>query len=342
MKIMSIIGARPQFVKAAVFRQACMLSGVSEILVHSGQHYDENMSLGIFNELNVKQPDYIFTLNHRTHGALTGEIMIQLEELILSNKPDIINVYGDTNTTLAAALVATKLHIPVSHIEAGLRSYNRLMPEETNRVLTDHVSSFLFCPTLLSVSQLAAEGITENVYHVGDIMYDCVKMFRGQFRFPSIELKSSRPIAILTLHRAENVNINTKLKELIDFAKQKLSRYEVIFPIHPNTANKIKEFDIDVSMFTVIPPTSYLETQGLLQRADLILTDSGGMQKEAYFHRVKCITLRSETEWPETIASGWNSLWNSNKVAHTKTQEISDYGSGRTAYEILSVLDNFI
>lgn len=342
MKIMTVIGARPQFVKAAAFRSACKECSVEEILVHSGQHYDPNMSIDIFDELEVEPPDFYFNLTHRRHGSLTGEIMIKFEQLVVEQKPSLVNVFGDTNTTLAAALVAAKLNIPVSHIEAGLRSYNRIMPEETNRVLTDHVSSFLFCPTLRSVSQLAHEGITENVYHVGDIMYDCVKKFRSRFRFPSIDLKSRRPIAIFTLHRAENVNKRGKLKELIDFAKQYLSDYEVIFPVHPNTANKINEFKMDVSMFTVIPPTSYLETQGLLQRADLVLTDSGGMQKEAYFHRVKCITLRSETEWPETIASGWNSLWNSNEVTHKETQEIPDYGSGRTAYEILSVLDNFI
>ncbi len=339
MKIMSIVGARPQFIKAAAFRKGCLDNGIDEVLFHTGQHYDFNMSNVFFEQLNVKPPDMTYDLKNRSHGGMTGELLTVLEESFLKHKPDVVNVYGDTNTTIAAALAAAKLHIPVSHIEAGLRSFNKKMPEEINRVLTDHVSSFLFCPTITAVENLQNENITEGVYHVGDIMSDSVQLFKERFIIPDIVKKREEGLglAVLTIHRAENVNDITVLKSILDYCKSLSKDYLIVFPVHPNTSNKIKSFGLDLTCFEVIEPLSYLELQGLINSSDLVLTDSGGLQKEAYFHRVPCVTLREETEWTETISSGWNRLWKVNNYASERS-EIADYGNGDTTQKILEVL----
>ena len=328
MKILSIIGARPQFVKAAVFRKHCDENSVEEILLHTGQHFDPEMSTKIFEDLGVRKPDISYNLTARSHGGMTGEILEFVEKKIADIKPDLVNVYGDTNSTLAGALAASKLHVPVVHIEAGLRSFNKKMPEEINRILTDHVSDYLFCPTTVAVKNLHSENIIDGVQHVGDIMFDAVKIFEDKFYLPpDILLQKGRNLAVMTVHRADTTSDAKLLQEVMDFCNSYTDEYQVIFPAHPNTRNKMKEFSIESGQVAVVGPVSYLEMQGLLNRSCLVLTDSGGMQKEAYFHGSDCITLRSETEWTETVKHGWNRLWKDPEEYVAKTK-ISDYGFG--------------
>ena len=334
MKILSIIGARPQFVKAAVFRKHCDENGVEEILLHTGQHYDPEMSTNIFEDLDVRKPDISHNLTSRSHGGMTGEILEHVEKTIIDIKPDYVNVYGDTNTTLAGALAASKLHVPVIHIEAGLRSFNKKMPEEINRILTDHVSDYLFCPTTAAVKNLNDENIIYGVHHVGDIMYDAVKTFAHKFYLPNrLKLDHDKKLAVMTVHRADTTSDAKLLKDVISFCNSFSEEYQVIFPVHPNTKNKLNEFSIETGQIDSIAPVSYLEMQGLLQQAELVLTDSGGLQKEAYFHNCDCITLREETEWVETINSGWNMLWTS-KRENTHKHKIVEYGDGNVCAKI--------
>lgn len=339
MKIMSVVGARPQFIKAASFRKGCVEQGIEEILFHTGQHYDFNMSNIFFEQLDVNPPELTYDLKNRGHGSMTGELLAVLEASFLEHRPDIVNVYGDTNTTIAAALAASKLHIPVSHIEAGLRSFNKKMPEEINRVLTDHTSQFLFCPTQAAVQNLKNENITEGVFHVGDIMNDSVKLFRDKFLLPEVVIRNtkSKKVALLTIHRAENVNDRAKLKEILDYCRSYLDDYFIVFTVHPNTRNKLKEFGMSLDGFNVVEPLPYLELQGLISLCDLILTDSGGVQKEAYFHRVPCVTLREETEWVETVSAGWNKLWKSKEFTVPR-KLIDEYGNGDTTARIIEKL----
>ena len=338
MKILSIIGARPQFVKAAVFRKHCDENGVEEILLHTGQHYDPEMSTKIFEDLDVRKPDISHNLTARSHGGMTGEILEHVEKTIIDIKPDFVNVYGDTNSTLAGALAASKLHLPVIHIEAGLRSFNKKMPEEINRILTDHVSDYLFCPTTDAVKNLSAENIIDGVHHVGDIMYDAVKIFADKFYLPNrIKLKRDKKLAVMTVHRADTISNAKLLQEVMIFCNSYSEEYQVIFPVHPNTRNKLKEFSIDTREITLIEPVSYLAMQGLLKKAELVLTDSGGLQKEAYFHSCECITLREDTEWVETITHGWNKLWKSNVNTNTR-KPITAYGVGDACEKIIGIV----
>ena len=338
MKILSIVGARPQFIKAAAFRKYCGEHNISETLIHTGQHYDPIMSTQLFDELGVKAPDIKFEVTDRSHAGMTGELMKKIEDAILVLRPDIVNVYGDTNSTLAGALAAAKLHVPIMHVEAGLRSFNRNMPEEINRVLVDHVSKYLFCPTKAAVANLKLEGISSGVYHVGDIMFDCIRMFGEKFRFPHEKiLQNDKPIALMTVHRADTISDPERLKSVLDYCANFSSEYHIVFPIHPNTRNVAYKFSIDLSNFYIVDPLSYLETQAVLSRSTLLLTDSGGMQKEAYFHSVNCITLRNETEWVETINAGWNMLWTQD-VRQTKTS-ISEYGTGKTCANMIKIIE---
>ena len=338
MKILSIIGARPQFVKAAVFRKHCDENGIEEILLHTGQHYDPEMSTNIFEDLDVRKPDISHNLASRSHGGMTGEILEHVEKTIIDVKPDFVNVYGDTNSTLAGALAASKLHVPVIHIEAGLRSFNKKMPEEINRILTDHVSDFLFCPTMDAVRNLNAENITDGVHHVGDIMYDAVKIFSDKFYLPNqITLQQDKKLAVMTVHRADTTSDAKLLQEVMSFCDSYSEEYQVIFPVHPNTRNKLQKFSIETGDIELVEPVSYLEMQGLLRKAVLVLTDSGGLQKEAYFHKCECITLREETEWTETIHAGWNRLWK-NLDTIIESTEIREYGSGNASKGILSAI----
>lgn len=339
MKILSIIGARPQFVKAAVFRKHCYENGIKEILLNTGQHYDTVMSNGIFDELNVLDADYNFTIQKRSHAAMTAEMMVNIEEVVYQEKPDFVNVYGDTNSTLAGALVASKLNIPIVHIEAGLRSFNKFMPEEKNRILTDHVSTILLCPTKVSVTNLQQEGIVDNIHHVGDIMYDAIKTFSHLFKFPKNLQVENKPLALVTIHRAENLLNAKSLSAMIEYLRAFTSNYQLIFPIHPNTKHHLDTYNIDHEFLTLIEPLGYTEMQGLLSSVDLVLTDSGGLQKEAYFHKKDCITLRNETEWTETVESGWNMLWTCEN--REEKREIKEYGNGNFCSTALKIITDY-
>lgn len=338
LKIVTVVGARPQFVKAAVLRKRSEEYSVHEVLVHTGQHYDHAMSDVFFTELGMRPAEYKLDLKNRTHGGMTGEIMAGVEEILMAEKPDWCVVYGDTNSTVAAALAAAKLHIPVCHIEAGLRSFNKKMPEEINRILTDHMSDLLFCSTSVSVTNLGNENIHNGVHHVGDIMYDAVRMFSKAVPKESFcaehGLDPNRPIAAVTLHRAETVGDPERFAKVLDYVRDAGKDYQLAFPIHPNTRNKCAELGMDLSGFTLLEPLPYLAMQALLAHSDFVITDSGGVQKEAYFHDIRCLTMRDETEWVETIENGWNRLWTQDDYA-CDPKPISEYGDGKSADLIL-------
>jgi UDP-GlcNAc3NAcA epimerase len=313
MKIVTIIGARPQFIKASPVSKALQQAGHPEFLVHTGQHYDYGMSQVFFEELGLPEPDVNLNVGSGNHGCQTGRMLIGIEEIFLNEKPDWVMVYGDTNSTLAGALAAVKLHIPMAHVEAGLRSFNREMPEEHNRVLTDHCADLLFCPTLTAVDNLAKEGIIRGVHLVGDVMYDAV------LHFSIIALQRSTIMADLqlqkkgyllaTVHRPSNTDIPENLRNILAALAQ--ADELVVLPLHPRTRAVVRHMNIDLSdwpSIRVIEPQGYLDMLMLEQNARMILTDSGGMQKEACWLGVPCITMREETEWIETVQSGWNTL----------------------------------
>lgn len=341
-KIITVIGARPQFIKAAALSRAfAQHNDLEEIIVHTGQHHDADMSDIFFQELEIPKPRYKLNINGLSHGAMTGRMLEQIDEILLKEKPSAVLVYGDTNSTLAGALSATKLHIPVYHVEAGLRSFNRKMPEEINRILTDHVSTLLFCPTLSAVQQLKKEGIEKNVFHVGDVMYDATLHAKSRIaENMQLEEKFSfikNKYALLTVHRAESTHSPQAFKEIFDYVHQfsESENLKIVFPVHPRSKKLMEGLSESVKKNLIcISPTSYFETQFLIQNAVYVITDSGGLQKEAYFHQVPCITLRSETEWVETIEAGWNRLWRSEKYEGPQ-KEISDYGQGDAAHKIV-------
>jgi UDP-GlcNAc3NAcA epimerase len=311
MKVVTVVGARPQFIKAAPVSRKLREKG-TEVLVHTGQHYDKSMSDVFFEELNIPAPDYHLGVGSKSHGAQTGEMLAKVEEVLLAEKPDCLLVYGDTNSTLAGALAAAKLHIPVAHVEAGLRSFNRRMPEEINRVLTDHVSRWLFCPTETAVRHLKNEGITDGVHLTGDVMMDAVLYNRQLADEKSNVLDrlglSSRSYVLVTLHRAENTDVPERLAGIVRALNQ-LS-VPAVLPLHPRTRGKLAQtgLTIDNPNVRVIEPVGYLDMLQLESHAKKILTDSGGVQKEAFFVSVPCITMRDETEWTETVELGCNIL----------------------------------
>lgn len=311
MKIATVVGARPQFIKAAPVSRALRVRH-QEVLIHTGQHYDPNMSDIFFAELDIPRPDYHLGVGSGSHGVQTGAILQAVEEVLFQENPDALLVYGDTNSTLAGALAAAKLHIPVLHIEAGLRSFNRKMPEEINRVLTDHLSELLFCPTATAVANLAREGITSGVHLTGDVMYDAFlynqRLAKDSRVSDRLGVKSGEYI-LCTIHRAENTDEPGRIKGIFA-ALSRLSR-PVVLPLHPRTQKIIREQGLEAALgsnIRVIDPVGYLEMISLEAGAWKILTDSGGVQKEAYFAGVPCITLRDETEWLETVQAGWNYL----------------------------------
>lgn len=342
LKIVNIVGARPQFIKLAPLLRAIEEHNknnadifIKEILIHTGQHYDYEMSGVFFDELGLKPPDYHLGVGSGTHGFQTGEMIKKTEDVLIDEKPDLVIVYGDTNSTLAAALAAAKLHIPVAHVEAGLRSFNKKMPEEINRILTDHVSDFLFCPTETAVENLRKEGfenIIDNgklfnyqdelyellysgplVINTGDVMYDAVLMYLDLAERSSriIEYHSlqSKGYALATIHRAENTNDPKRLKAILEgLEKIVQTGLPVILPLHPRTRKKVEAFELFSGGVKILKPVSYLDMLLLEKNAKIILTDSGGVQKEAFFFSVPCITLRDETEWVETLEMGWNKL----------------------------------
>lgn len=322
MKILTVVGARPQFIKAAPVSKALRNAGHHEYLVHTGQHYDHAMSQIFFDELGIPQPDINLGVGSGSHGRQTGEMLMRLEEVIQEQKPDWVLVYGDTNSTLAGALAAVKLHVPVAHVEAGLRSFNREMPEEHNRVLTDHCADLLFCPTQTAVDNLAREGITQGVHLVGDTMYDAVLQFGELARQRSRILErlelTPKHYLLATVHRPYNTDNRENLCSILSAFVE--CGETVIFPVHPRTRARIVEAGVmemlnDAQQVRLIEPVGYLDMLMLEQHARLILTDSGGMQKEAYFFAVPCVTLRPETEWVETVAAGWNVLTGANATS---------------------------
>jgi len=341
MKILTVVGARPQFIKAApVSRVIAKRGDIEEVIVHTGQHFDANMSDCFFHELAIPAPKYHLGIHSLRHGAMTGAMLAALEEVILAEKPDCVLVYGDTNSTLAGALAAVKVHVPVAHVEAGLRSFNRKMPEEINRVLTDHISAFLFCPTYCAVENLSKEGIVNGVYWVGDVMYDAALFAHAHAKHEILRVTRNHPFVLLTLHRQENTANLNRLVKLLDFVKKETEKrgLDVVFPVHPRTKKMINKHSIHLYDFIVIPPVSYLEMAALLQACEMVFTDSGGLQKEAYFARKRCITLREETEWIETIESGWNRLWTMPDYQKDPPVLIKEYGDGRAAERIVGYL----
>ncbi len=311
MKIVTVVGARPQFIKAAPVSRVLRQTH-SEILIHTGQHYDENMSAVFFAELGLPRPDVNLGVGSGSHGAQTAAMLAGIEAVLLAEKPDRVLVYGDTNSTLAGALAAAKLHIPVAHVEAGLRSFNQKMPEEINRVLTDHISDLLFCPSQTAVDNLAAGGITRGVHLVGDVMADALLWAAEHARAESTILEQvgvqEKGYLLATVHRAENTNDPVRLRAILD-AFAALDEL-IVFPIHPRTRKCIENLTpkSKIQNLKSIDPVGYLDMVRLEQAARMILTDSGGIQKEAYWLGVPCVTLRDETEWVETVEAGWNVL----------------------------------
>lgn len=312
MKIATVVGARPQFIKAAPVSRE-LRKRHQEILIHTGQHYDANMSDIFFDELHIPRPDYNLEIGSGSHGRQTGAILAKVEEVLLEEKPDALLVYGDTNSTLAGALAAAKLHIPVMHIEAGLRSFNRNMPEEINRVLTDHLARWLFCPTDTAVANLASEGITAGVYQIGDVMYDAFLYNRELALAHSSILDqlnlNPKEFVLCTIHRAENTDDPQRLGEILRAVSA--APLPVVLPLHPRTRKIIQEQGLSSllgSKVQVIDPVGYLDMIALESACRKLMTDSGGVQKEAYFAQVPCITMRDETEWVETVETGWNTL----------------------------------
>lgn len=342
LKIITIVGARPQFIKAAsISRVFACKEGLNEILVHTGQHYDENMSAIFFRELDIAEPAYNLALGGGSHGQMTGRMLEGLEAIYMEERPDAVLVYGDTNSTLAGALAATKLHIPVIHVEAGLRSFNRRMPEEINRILSDQLSDLLFCPTLESVKNLKTEGIIKGVHHVGDVMYDATLHAIERTKNNSAILEkyalAGKPYAFCTLHRAENTDDPERLGSLLAFLEQEAKARQILFSVHPRTRKHLQKREFSPSGIKMIDPVGYFELHTLLNHSDLVITDSGGVQKEAYFHRTPCITMRDETEWVETIQTGWNRLWTMPDWVGSRDQ-IPDYGNGDAAHIIVDII----
>lgn len=360
LSILTVVGARPQFIKAAAVSRAiaeCASESsrrpMVETVLHTGQHYDENMSHIFFDELGIPRPSVNLEISGGSHGEMTGRMLMGIEKEIVSRKPDWVLVYGDTNSTLAGALAAAKLHVPVAHIEAGLRSFNRRMPEEINRVLTDHIATLLFCPTSTAVSNLADEGITAGVENVGDVMYDAALIF-GEHAERSSTILSKMDLecggfALATVHRAENTDDPERLKGILMALSRLAGRLPVVLPLHPRTQNCIRKLDLSdlCKDVHIIEPVSFLDMICLEKGARLILTDSGGVQKEAYFHGVPCVTLRDETEWVETVDCGWNQLAGADSdkieecIAAAQTGgRIDEYGNGTTAQTIVTHLQN--
>jgi UDP-GlcNAc3NAcA epimerase len=354
-RILTVVGARPQFIKAAaVSRQLAAVPGMSECMVHTGQHHDANMSAVFFAELGIRNPDYQLEIAGLGHGAMTGRMLEALEGVMLSERPAAVLVYGDTNSTLAGALAATKLHIPVAHVEAGLRSFNRAMPEEINRILTDHCSTILFTPTATATQNLRAEGVpTSRLDEVGDVMFDAALYFgdraddRTTRRDHNVE---DKPYVLATVHRQENTDDRDRLQAILGGLQCVSRELPVILPLHPRTRKQIAAFGLNdlLQGIRLTEPLGYLEMVALEKSAAVIATDSGGVQKEAFFYRVPCLTLRDETEWTELVEAGWNRLMPPEDPARIARAivdaigcigaDVAPYGDGQTAERIVERL----
>jgi len=351
MKILSVVGARPQFIKGAPVGRALRQAGVTEVLLHTGQHYDRSMSEVFFSELGIPEPDYNLGVGSGSHAAQTAAMLTGIEGVILSERPDSVLIYGDTNSTLAAALSAAKVGVPVAHVEAGLRSYNRSMPEEINRVVADSLSSFLFCPTGVAAANLQREGITAGVHVVGDVMYDAVLWAVEHSGDDASSILSrlgltNKGYLMATVHRASNTDDSANLSAIVSALNA--SGEKVVFPVHPRTRKALDAAGIALGDNVIaIEPVSYLEMLALEGHARAILTDSGGVQKEALWLAVPCITLRDETEWVETVECGWNTLTGTNpekilvalQTPAPSTAPPQIYGDGHAAERIASILN---
>lgn len=363
IKILTILGARPQFIKAgSVSREIAKHKEIQEVIVHTGQHYDANMSDIFFDEMQIPKPNYFLGIGGKSHGAMTGQMIEKIEEVALKEKPDWIMVYGDTNSTLAGAIVASKLHIKLAHIEAGLRSFNMKMPEEVNRILTDRVSTILFCPTDTAIKNLKAEGfpfsLTTNhqqlITNTGDVMQDGAIFYRNLAVKPNFEIK--KDFILCTIHRAENTDDETRLRNIFEALNEIAKEKQVILPLHPRTKKILENLKFNIQNLTLIDPVGYLEMVWLIDHCELVMTDSGGLQKEAYFFEKQCITLRDETEWVELVECGANTLVGADKekivfsyksiISSLKTNNKrlwtkNLYGGGKASENIIKELINY-
>ncbi|MHB9000942.1 MAG: non-hydrolyzing UDP-N-acetylglucosamine 2-epimerase [Thermoanaerobaculia bacterium] len=364
MQITTVVGARPQFIKAAVVsreiqHRRAVGADVFETIIHTGQHYDEKMSAVFFEEMSIPKPDFDLGIRATEHGAMVGRMLGEIERILLNDRPDLVLVYGDTNSTLAGALAAAKLQIPVAHVESGLRSFNRAMPEEINRILTDHLSAWLFCPTVSSQENLINEGITSkehpfrrNVRVVGDVMLDAVRYYHDPTRLPRLIPADiadlSKQYCVATVHRAENTNDLTRLNSIVSALRRIAESATVVFPIHPRTRALLAAHSIDTGTVVLLPPLGYRDMLALLGGASVVLTDSGGLQKEAYFLSRPCVTLRDETEWVELERAGANFVAGTSEVAvvnayksalHAEVvPDLSLFGDGHAGAKIVDVL----
>lgn len=359
MLIVTIIGARPQFIKAAMVSQALKEhSKIEESIIHTGQHYSDNMSAIFFRELGISEPDYNLAIGSMPHGAQTGQMLASIEELLLKVKPDMVLLYGDTNSTLAGALAASKLHIPIAHVEAGLRSFNRQMPEEINRIVSDHVSDILFCPTEAAMKNATQEGLSNDKLHlVGDVMFDAAIHYGALAEQQSTILSqlklNPKKYILSTVHRAENTDDTQRLTNLFTALIEVAKAHTIVLPLHPRTKAALIAcdlFEYVESRIQLIEPVGFFDMITLEKNASLIVTDSGGVQKEAYFHQVPCITLRGQTEWVELIESNWNTLIPAVDMPNLPTRiqewmyhqgEKSDlYGAGKASKRIAEICAN--
>lgn len=352
MKIVTILGARPQFIKAgSVSREIAKHRDIQEIIVHTGQHYDANMSDIFFEEMQIPKPDYYLGIGGKSHGAMTGQMIEKIEEVTLKENPDWILVYGDTNSTLAGAIVASKLHIPLAHVEAGLRSFNMKMPEEVNRILTDRVSNILFCPTDAAVNNLKNEGFDSfgcTIVKSGDVMQDGARFYKNVATKPNFNIDAD--YILCTIHRAENTDDAVRLQNILEALDEIAQKKQVILPIHPRTKKIIDNLGYNTKNLTVIDPIGYLEMVWLIDHCSLVMTDSGGLQKEAFFFEKPCITLRDETEWIELVENNFNVLSGADKQtilnlydnhSFTKDYSVDLYGGGHASESIIrGLLDN--
>ena len=354
MKVITIIGARPQFVKAATVSRELKKTGIAEILVHTGQHFDHNMSQVFFDEMEIPHPHYNLEISGLHHGAMTGRMLEKIEDVLLKEKPDYVLVYGDTNSTLAGALAAVKLHIPVAHVEAGLRSFEMKMPEEVNRILTDRISKILFCPTQTAINNLNQEGFQNfdcNVVLAGDVMFDAVNYYQSKIDthatiIPSQQLEG-KSFVLATLHRAENTNDPQRLKAICEALNEINQEVKIVLPLHPRTKAFLETHHIPLHAH-IIEPVGYFDMLSLLKNCQLVMTDSGGLQKEAYFFEKFCITLRDQTEWVELVEAGVNVLVGANrkkiitgfKANYQRSIRVQEglYGDGHAAAKIVSYL----
>lgn len=354
MKILTVVGARPQFIKAAaVSRALARRRDVEEVLVHTGQHFDKMMSAVFFEELGIHAPAYNLAIAGGGHGEMTGRMLEALERVLLDERPDWVLIYGDTNSTLAAALAASKLHIPIAHVEAGLRSFNMRMPEELNRIVADRLSTLLLCPTAVAMENLRREGTSNGVHQVGDVMYDVALYFaRAAEQHASLLDRLGLPpkgYALATCHRAETTDNAAALEGVMSGLAEIARQLPVVLPLHPRTRARLAEHALTerLSGVHLIEPVSYLDMVTLEKHAAVIITDSGGVQKEAFFYGVPCVTIRSETEWVETIEAGWNVLVGTDATAMKAAvesrnewprQHVQPYGDGDAANRIVELL----